>query len=237
MDKSDQALRERLISDHELVGSLAHDLKGLLSGLDGGFYLMDSGLSKGDEERINKGREMAKRNIVRIKRAVSHLLYYVKDRNMDWQSLDAESIVLSVRDILKPTAHHLKVRLSMKATAIDFEGDEFAVQSLLINLLEYALDACHLAGEVPLPSVSLKASEQEDAIIFHTLADGFLMPVDRCQRALDDLYSPIGGDRSHLKLFLARKLILQHRGSLQIEPLAEKKQTRFIVQIPRKQNR
>ena len=48
-------LRAKLTSIGLLVASLSHRIKGHLSGLDGGLYLVNSGFSRGDSDRVERG--------------------------------------------------------------------------------------------------------------------------------------------------------------------------------------
>ena len=46
---------ERLAAVGQTVAGLAHTIKNLLMGLEGGMYMVDSGLSRGDASRITAG--------------------------------------------------------------------------------------------------------------------------------------------------------------------------------------
>jgi len=73
-------LQDKLTSVGLLIGSISHGIKGLLNGLDGGIYLVNTGLQKNDRARIDQGWEIASRNIRRIRSMVMDILYYAKDR-------------------------------------------------------------------------------------------------------------------------------------------------------------
>jgi hypothetical protein len=51
-------LQSQLESIGLLISSVSHVIKGLLSGLDGGVYLVNTGLEKGNQKRITQGWEM-----------------------------------------------------------------------------------------------------------------------------------------------------------------------------------
>ena len=76
-------LQPQLASIGLLVGSISHGIKGLLSGLDGGIYLVNTGLEKERPERVKKGWEMVQRNVAAIRSMVLDILYYAKDRELD----------------------------------------------------------------------------------------------------------------------------------------------------------
>ncbi|MHC4942368.1 MAG: PAS domain-containing protein, partial [Planctomycetota bacterium] len=63
-------LQDKLTSVGLLISSISHGIKGLLNGLDGGIYLVNSGLSKDDRSRIDRGWEIALRNVDRIRSMV-----------------------------------------------------------------------------------------------------------------------------------------------------------------------
>ena len=48
-------LQDKLTSVGLLIGTISHGIKGLLNALDGGIYLVNSGLKKNDRERIDQG--------------------------------------------------------------------------------------------------------------------------------------------------------------------------------------
>ncbi len=64
-----------IASQGELVGSITHDLKGMLSGVEGGLYFIDSGIKKDKKERLDEGLAMLKRNLARLREAVASVLF------------------------------------------------------------------------------------------------------------------------------------------------------------------
>jgi len=72
-------LQDKLTSVGMLIGTISHGIKGLLNALDGGIYLVNTGLKKDDRSRIDQGWEIASRNIRRIRSMVMDILYYAKD--------------------------------------------------------------------------------------------------------------------------------------------------------------
>jgi signal transduction histidine kinase len=232
MDDSRQQLLDLLTSKDELVGSIAHDLKGLLSGIEGGVYLVSSGLKKDNQSRVDQGFDMVKRNVERIRKTVSSILYYVKIREFDWGEIDSSTMFESVDKVLADRASHLGVDLRITPGDCVFEADEFAVHSLLVNILDYALESCHTAKIKPSPSVSLSSKIDGAHLLLEIIADGFVIEDETQKIVFEPCYAPRGVDRSHLGLFVARGLIDLHGGSLSITPDPERETTRFIVTMP-----
>ncbi len=238
MEKGTEGLEKELeallASQAELVGSLTHDLKGLLSGIDGGIYLADSGFKKDKPERITQGFEMVKRNMGRIRRTVSSVLYYVKDREVSWEQIDIREMTSSVTKVLQEKADHDGVKLHVKVEEGSFEGGEIAVHSLLVNLVEYSLEACRQGGaESSSTEVTLAAALNDQQVVFDIIANGFVIEEEPRKLALGEYYTPRGVDRSHLGLFIAHKLAKSHQGTLSISSSPEKGTTHFSVKLPR----
>ncbi len=91
-------LQSQLTSIGLLVGSISHGIKGLLTGLDGGIYMVNSGFAKDKPERVEKGWEMVQRNVERIRSMVLDILYYAKDRELIVEDVDLAALVDEFRD-------------------------------------------------------------------------------------------------------------------------------------------
>jgi len=58
-----------------MIGSISHGLKGLLTGLDGGGYILDSGLTKNEMGRVREGWDIIRQMADRIRKLVQDILY------------------------------------------------------------------------------------------------------------------------------------------------------------------
>lgn len=232
MEEGKQDLRKVLHSQGELIGSVAHDLKGLINGIEGGMYFVSSGMKRGKEERIGQGHEMMKRNLDRIRRAVASILYYVKDREINWKELKIQDVVSSAINSLKGRADHLGVKIDVDVGEGTLEGDESALHSMLVNVLDYALEVCHRSKREGEASVRGSAGLSEDWAVFDLRADGFCMEEESRNLALATYYAPKGVDRSHLGLFIANKIARSHLGTLEITTTGEPPSTRFLFNVP-----
>ena len=67
------------------VSSISHGIKGLLTNLDGGLYLLQSGLDKSDSDKAGEGLEIVKFTTDRIRRMILDILYFSKDRPLQIQ--------------------------------------------------------------------------------------------------------------------------------------------------------
>jgi signal transduction histidine kinase len=232
MEGPEKDLHALLHSQGELIGSIAHDLKGLINGIEGGMYFVSSGMKKDKPERIGQGHEMMKRNLDRILRAVASQLYYVKDREINWNELSIRDVVSSAVESLQGRADHLGVKVEIDSGEGTLEGDEFALRSMLVNVVDYALEVCHRCKQKTDVAVVGSAEATKEWTIFDLRAEGFCMDEESRALAVADTYMPRGVDRSHLGLFIANKIAINHQGSLEIESTTEPPGTRFLIKMP-----
>jgi PAS domain S-box-containing protein len=226
-------LEDRLTQLGLLIGTVSHSLKGLLNGLSGGMYLVNSGFAKGDEGRVKKGWSTVQRNAERIKAMVSDILYYAKDRVPSWEPLDAGEIAFDVVTMLESRAREISVDLSLEAgpDAGGLEGDPQAIRALLANLVENSLDACRLDDACMGHRVVVRVEGREDQVEFHVEDDGIGMDREARDKAFS-LFFSTKGTGTGLGLFISNKIARAHGGEIDLrsEP---GEGTTFVVRLPR----
>lgn len=227
-------LEDRLTRLGLLIGSVSHGLKGLLNGIAGGAYLVDTGFSKDDPERVRKGWATVTRNVARIRSLVSDILYYAKDRVPNWEPLPAAAVLEDVVGLMESRARELGVPLTMVADADagEFEGDAQAIRSLLVNLIENSLDACHVDQAKAGHRVAVRLRSLPAEVQFEVEDNGIGMDRETRERAFTLFFSSKGGGTG-LGLFIADKIARAHGGTIDLEtqPGAG---TRFVAAIPRR---
>jgi signal transduction histidine kinase len=213
---------------------VSHSLKGLLNGLAGGMYLVNSGLKRNQEDRIHKGWATVERNVSRIQNMVSDILYYAKDRVPNWESLSAADVAQDVCGLMESRAQDLKVQLTtdLDPDAGAFEADAQAVRSLLVNLLENSLDACRLNERNSEPRVAVRVSGQPDHVEFEVKDNGIGMDQEAQEKAFTLFFSS-KGTGTGLGLFISDRITRAHGGTLELESQLGVG-TRFVVRLPRK---
>jgi PAS domain S-box-containing protein len=225
-------LQSQLASLGLIVSSVSHGLKGLLSGLDGGLYLMESGFAKDKMDRVQQGLQMTRRNVDAIRSAVTNVLYYSKDREISWETLVLEEVVEKVGAMLAGRAAMLGIELRAEARAGTLEGDAHAIPSLLVNLVENAIDACRLDKRPQAHEVLLSGSVEGNRARFVVQDNGIGMDRETRERAFSIFFSSKGAEGTGLGLFIANKIARSHGGSIDLESTVGVG-TRFIVTLPR----
>jgi PAS domain S-box-containing protein len=228
-------LQDKLSSVGLLIGSISHGIKGLLNGLDGGIYLVNSGLKKNDRERIDRGWDIAMRNVRRIRSMVMDILYYAKDREPDWQKVAAEEVMNDVCRMMEERAKKLNIEFEYSGGdgIGEFEADPQAVRSLLVNLVENALDACRIDKKKQHHHVSVMVEGVPEAVKFAVTDNGVGMDRETCDKAFTLFFSSKGAGGTGLGLFIANKITQAHGGEIELES-EESNGSRLVVTLPRK---
>ena len=210
-------LQDQLTSIGLLISSISHGIKGLLTGMGGGIYLVNSGFEKNDQPRVQQGWEMVQRNIDRIRSMVLNILYYAKERPPDWRELDLGDLCASVAAVIAPKAAQLGITFTVASELQDrIEGDEAALRAMLLNLLENAVDACRLAKDGKVHRVTLGARREPGCIVLCITDDGIGMDQETCNKAFSLFFSSKGLEGTGLGLFIANQIAETHGGDIRV---------------------
>jgi PAS domain S-box-containing protein len=228
-------LQSQLTSLGLIISSISHGIKGLLTSLDGGVYLVNTGLAKNDRARFEQGWKMVERNITRIRRMVLDLLYYAKDRVPELEKTSAPALAEEVCEVMRGKAAELNIDFTCEVDggAGEFDVDPKAVRTLLINLVENAIDACRVDKKKAAHQVRIGLKGYPEYIEFEVEDNGIGMDQEIRERAFSLFFSSKRGSGTGLGLFISNKIAQAHGGEIKIESELNKG-TRMIVKLPRK---
>ncbi len=228
-------LQSQLTSIGLLVGSISHGIKGLLTGLDGGIYLVNTGFDKDKPERVKRGWEMVQRNVGRIRSMVLDILYYAKDRDLTVGDIEVVSLVDEVRDAVGRRAQDLDIefRVEVAAAARSFEGDASAIRAMLVNVLENSIDACRGNDKEKLSKVTFTVRRDEPYMIFEIEDNGIGMDQETREKIFSLFFSSKGIKGTGLGLFISNKIVDKHGGKIAVDS-EQGKGSRFLIHLPLK---
>jgi PAS domain S-box-containing protein len=227
-------LQDKLTSVGLLIGTISHGIKGLLNGLDSGIYLINTGLKKSDNARIDKGWDITLRNIRRIRSMVVDILYYAKDREPVPEQISAGEILRDVCTTLEERAKKMNVELELDVQGTgEYEGDRNMIRSLLVNLIENSIDACRIDTAKPAHYIKAQLNDIDDGIQFIISDNGIGMDQETREKAFSLFFSSKGAGGTGLGLFIANKIVTSHGGAIRVES-EERQGSRFFIELPRK---
>ena len=230
-------LQDQLTSLGLLVGSISHGIKGLASTLDGGMYMMSSGLEKNDKGRIDKGWDIVERNVDRIRSMISDILYYTKDRDLQYEDTDIDQFMSDIASIMERKADSFKVefRYEPAPSLGAFTVDPTAIRSALVNILENSFDACRKDLNKSSHQVvfSVETDSPQDSIVIGVTDNGIGMDQETKEKAFSLFFSSKGLEGTGLGLFISNKIIRKHGG--RVEVVSEQGEgAQFKITLPRK---
>ncbi|WP_054698801.1 response regulator [Desulfosarcina cetonica] len=107
-------LQDHLASLGLMVGSISHGMKGLLTSLDGGLYLVASGLEKENLQRAREGCQAARETAQRIRKMVLDILYYAKERHLQCRPVPIADFVRTLADLIRPRVDGFGMTLAVQ---------------------------------------------------------------------------------------------------------------------------
>jgi len=227
-------IQSQLTSLGLLVSSISHGIKGQLTGLDGGVYLMNSGYQKNDPQRVEKGWTMVKRNVDRVRAMVLDILYYAKDREPDLQSVSVSDIVNDICETMENKARELGVKFVAECAPDvgEFEADAKAIRSMLANILENSFDACRTDPDKEHHWVRFYASADKDNILLKVSDNGGGIDRETRERVFSLFFSSKGIEGTGLGLFISNKIVTGHGGTIEVDS-TPRVGTTFTIRLPK----
>lgn len=210
---------ERLAAVGHTVAGLAHGIKNVLTGVDGGMYLTRTGIQKGDMERMLQGWEMLEENITRISTFVREFLDFSKGHPPVMKSVQPNEISTKVIDLFRHTAELRDIELCAVLDPGMGEAmlDETGLHTALTNLISNALDACAFMREGK-GRICLKTLSDENQSIFEVSDNGIGMTDEVKEKVFTRFFSTKGsGHGCGLGLLTTRKIVEAHGGSVSFE--------------------
>ena len=211
-------LQDQLTSLGLLVGSISHSIKGLTSGLDSGMYLMSSGLAKDDRARIDKGWDIVLRNVSRIRSMISDILYYAKDRELQYETAEVFLFVSDIASTMESKASSFNVdfKYDFAPSLGEFTVDTTTIRSALINVLENSFDACRRDLKKQSHCVTFRVQENQTHIFFNVTDNGIGMDRETQEKIFSLFFSSKGIEGTGLGLFIANKIFNKHGGAIEV---------------------
>jgi PAS domain S-box-containing protein len=225
---------ERLSAVGQTVAGLAHGIKNLNTALEGGMYMLKTGLAQGNIERVQKGMEMLARNIERVSVFVKAFLSFSKSREIHAKLCDPSDIAKEVTDLYAVKADKLGITLKYEKIGdiapapIDFES----MHECLTNLVGNAIDACQMSDENS-RYVTVRTFEEYSTIIYEVADNGCGMDYEVKRKVFTTFFTTKGLGGSGLGLLMTKKIVQEHGGTIDLKSKPGKGTT-FSIRLPRR---
>jgi signal transduction histidine kinase len=212
-------LQSHLSSLGLMIGSISHGIKGLLTGLDGGMYLLDSGFAKENRDRVKEGWDIVKLTVERIRKMVMDILFYAKERDLRLERINIRNFVEEIVKEMEPKFKSQKIRFvnDFGADLGEFEADVTYVHSALLNIFENATDACLRDKTKKNYKIIFGVRKHKDKVFFEIIDNGIGMDDETREKIFTPFFSSKGTKGTGLGLFIANAIIEQHGGEIKVK--------------------
>ncbi len=222
----------RLAAIGQAVAGVAHSMKNLLYGLQGGLYVFRKDLNKSGADVPRRGLEMIDRNFGRLLGLVQEMLTYSRERRPAYGEVDLDELVCAVVDLMQPAARERRLRLSLMPGAGPTPArlDKDGIHNCVLNLVSNALDACEEEGA----AVSVATRSVGTRWVAIDVIDQGCGMDDRTRRRIfEPFFSSKTSGGTGLGLAVTQKIVHEHGGRIEVESEDGKGST-FRIVLPRR---
>jgi len=226
---------ERLAAVGETVAGIAHGIKNVLMGLEGGLYAVNTGIEQQDDERIARGWAMLQENVTRISQFVKEFLEFARGREARVAPIDPNAPVRTVLRLFGDEAAKAGIQLvaDMQEPLAEAPLDEDGITTCLANLVSNAIDACRFGLAERQHVVTVTSRERGQMLVYEVADNGQGMDYDISKQVFSKFFSTKGSDRgTGLGLLTTKKIVHQHGGRISFTS-QEGAGSTFLIELPR----
>ena len=169
---------------------------------------------------------------------VLDILYFSKGRDLEYEHVKALELAAEVWNLVTHRAEGLGVGLDrdFELSSGVLEADNAALRTVLVNILENALDACRVDGKKETHHVAFRVrAGPDDTVEFEIEDDGIGMDRETREMMFSLFFSSKGKEGTGLGMFVSKQIVRQHGGT--IEAVSDPDEgTRIVVRMPRTRN-
>ena len=213
-------LQRQLTLMGRAVAGMAHRIKNILMGLEGGIFVVNTGMESNDNATIEEGWEMVERNVSKVSRLVKDLLFCSKARQPIFKdNVCPQDIAREVHALFAERSGadiELHLDLDQEPQCGTFDPDGLA--NLLSNLMANAIDACRFNDQKSTHHITLRCRQDpQGTCVFEIEDDGPGIPDDVSEKMFEDFFSTKGTEGTGIGLLVVRKVANEHGGKVSFE--------------------
>jgi len=226
-------LADHLSSLGLMIGTISHNIKGLLTSLDGGIYVARSGLKSKENKTIEEGFDLLEQAVDRIKKMIMDILLYSKERKLNRTVIDTKIFVEQIKEIIGLKLKGTKIVFT--CSKINFSQtmyfDKEFMLAALINILDNAIDACLADIQKKDHEIGFEISRQKDQLVILIQDNGCGMDSQTKEKIFNLFFSSKSTKGTGFGLYISNSIINQHGGSIHVTSI-KGKETGFKIILP-----
>jgi signal transduction histidine kinase len=210
-------IQKQLILLGQTVAGMAHSIKNIMMGLEGGIYVVNKGLEDKKQDEVKDGWEMVLLNFDKIAHIVKDILYCSKEREPNLQKIKPNEIAREVYKLFKDMAasYAIEIRLDLDDKVRDAVIDPEGFHTVLSNLVTNAMDACKIDVWKDEHVVEIRTRKRSDRSTVIEVADnGIGIDKDLKTHVFEDFFTSKGDKGTGLGLMVTQKILREHGGGV-----------------------
>jgi signal transduction histidine kinase len=233
----EKAASDRLAVVGQTVAGLAHGIKNILTGLEGGVFVVETAMEDHDEQLLTRGWKMVHNNIDRVSALVRDLLSYSKERAPHYEETDPNLLAEEVCALFEVKAQEKNISIKrdfdpMAGKMFKVFMDQRGIHTCLSNLVANSIDACESDTDKPQHQIVVRTRQDEDGYLIFRISDnGVGISEDTKRKIFSSFYSTKGSRGTGLGLLVTSKILAEHGGHISFES-EERKGTAFTISLP-----
>ncbi|HDZ89232.1 MAG: response regulator [Deltaproteobacteria bacterium] len=228
---------ERLSAIGQTIAGMGHYVKNILNGLEGGIYMVNTGLKRNKEQLLTRGWEIVQNNVAKISSLVMNMLSYSREHEPELEKSSVNLIAKEVFDLMEEKAGALNIDLThdfdpaIPQCRLDAEG----LHRSLLNLITNAMDACVSDRDKDkASSVIIRTLKEKAGVRIDIVDNGIGMTKEVQEKMFTRFFSTKGSKGSGFGLLVTRKIIEEQGGTIAFRSEYGKGST-FTIRLPFKE--
>ena len=211
-----QMQHERLAAMGETVASISHSVKNMLQGLRSGAGAINLALGRGDLELAREGWPILARNLDRVYALTFNMLAWSRTSTPEISFVQIQPIVEDAIALVRGASERRSISLQsdVEQDLPPIPIDQTAILQVLLNVLNNAIDACSSKTGVVKLCVSMLEGGESLEITIEDNGSG--VETDTKEEAFVAFNTTKGQRGTGLGLAVARKVILEHKGEIEL---------------------
>jgi len=215
------AAQQELVLLGQAMAGMAHYIKNILTGLEGGVFVVEEGIATNDKKLLREGWEMVRRNIERVSKLSRDQLYCSRDKPPEERVANPNDVVrdaaLLYCDRVKAAEIELIVDLDPRVREAGFDPE--GLHNLVTNLLSNALDACRFDPDADRKRhwISVKTFLESGGQFHLEVAEnGQGIPKEMTSDVFSEMFTTKGSRGTGLGLLVVYRVVCAHGGQITV---------------------
>lgn len=230
-------IQKQLILLGQTVAGMAHSIKNIMMGLEGGIYVVNKGIEDKNQGEIEEGWEMVLFNFDKISHLVKDIVYCSKEREPNLQRIEPNKVVKEVHDLFKDLArsYAVEIRLDLDENVKEAVIDPDGLHTVISNLVTNAMDACKIDLWKDEHLVEIRTRRGINGSTIIEVADnGIGIAKKLKEHVFEDFFTSKGDKGTGLGLMVTQKILREHGGTITFRSRPGQGTT-FIATFPSKE--